>query len=155
MYRIKFFIPIFLLLMCSFTVSNKNSFYQYECIEVGATSKVKMWSPKKGVKYKFNNALKNAVELILFEGIIGEKCTKQSPLLSSTDSKGKFMKIEEAFFSKNGEFSKFANLVSKETENRGVKKDAMIPVYVISISTQELENYLKEKEIIKPLNKGF
>lgn len=148
-------IPLLFLFLNSFTIIHNNTFYQYECISIGTNSTIKIWSPKKGTKYKFQDALKNAVELILFEGISGEKCTKQSPLLNTTESKEKFKKIEATFFSKKGDYSKFVNLVTNENEKRGVKKDVSIPVYTITVSVQEIEKYLKEKEILKPLNNGF
>jgi hypothetical protein len=143
-------------LLCAFTFNyNSNTFYQYECIEIGNSSKIKIWSTQKGSKYNFNDALKNAVQLILFEGLNGDKCISQSPLLNSLESKDRFKKIEEDFFSKAGEYSNFVNLVSKASENRGVKKHNNITVYIISVSTQQLQQYLINKEIIQPLNQGF
>jgi len=144
------------LILTSFEVSSsKNTYYQYECLSVGIDTKIKIWSPKKGLKYKFQDALKDGVNLILKGGLVGGNCNKLSPLLSSTISIEKFSKIEGSFFKKGGDYLKYVNLITKENENKGVKLQNNIAVYVVSISLQELEKYLIQKEVLKPLNKGF
>jgi len=142
------------ILLYSFNLS-KNTYYQYECLSVGTNTKIKIWSLKKGVSYKFQNALKDGVDLILKEGLVGSNCNNLSPLLNSMSAKEKFSKIEASFFKKNGDYLKYVNLISKADESKGVKLQNNIPTYTISISLQELEKYLIQKEILKPLNKGF
>lgn len=140
------------------TFAQKQFAYQVECISVensGSVS-IKIWNTKKGKRYSQQQARKDVVHAILFSGVPGNNgCVTQKPLLSNPQSNEAFKKIENDFFSKNGEWSKFTREASVSTtlpQQIGNKK---WKVYQVSISKDLLRKYLEEHKIIKSLNTGF
>lgn len=154
----------FILLFFSLTIlilptfAQKQFAYQVECISVESSGSVsvKIWNTKKGKKYSQLQARKDAVHAILFSGVPGSNgCVTQKPILSTPESIETFIKIENDFFSKNGEWSKFTREASISTtlpQQIGHKK---WKVYQVSISKDLLRKYLEEHKIIKSLNSGF
>jgi hypothetical protein len=154
----------FILLFFSLTILILQSFaqrqfaYQVECISVensGSVS-VKIWNTKKGKKYSQLQARKDAVHAILFSGVPGNNgCITQKPILSTPESIEAFKKIENDFFSKNGEWSKFTREASISTTLPQQIEDKKWKVYQVSISKDLLRKYLEEQKIIKSLTNGF
>jgi hypothetical protein len=154
----------FILLFFSLTIlmlptfAQKQFAYQVECISVensGSVS-VNIWNTKKGKKYSQLQARKDAVHAILFLGVPGSNgCVTQKPFLSTPESIEAFKKIENDFFSKNGEWSKYtreANISTTLPQQIGDKK---WKVFQVSISKDLLRKFLEEHKIIKSLNTGF
>lgn len=140
------------------TFAQKQFAYQVECISVensGSVS-VKIWNTKKGKKYSQLQARKDAVHAILFSGVPGSNgCVTQKPILSTPESIEAFKKIENDFFSKNGEWSIFTREASISTTLPQQIGDKKWKVYQVSISKDLLRKYLEEHKIIKSLNTGF
>ncbi len=148
------------LLITPFLVSLSDNFknYQTECVTLEADGyiTIKIWDTKKGSRYKYNKAKKDAIHAILFSGISGGKgCSTQPPILNKSEEQENFKKIEKSFFAKKGKWSIFTRssaTVSTLPANLGKKK---WKVYHVSISKNELRKYLEEQKIIKSLTNGF
>ena len=144
------------LMLLSFASNNRN--YQTECvtIETDGYVTIKIWDTKKGAKYKPEQARKDAVHAILYSGISGGTgCSTQPPILNKAEEQDNFKSIEKSFFAKKGKWSMFTRSSATETTlpaNLGVKN---WKVYQVSISKNELRNYLEEQKIIKSLTNGF
>jgi len=144
------------LVLLSFSTSNRN--YQTECItiETDGYISIKIWNTKKGIKYKPEQARKDAIHAILFSGIsAGNGCTTQPPILNKSEEQENFKMIEKSFFAKKGKWSMFTRSATTEItlpSNLGVKN---WKVYQVSISKNELRKYLENQKIIKSLTHGF
>ena len=156
--KITFLLFTISLFFAAFAPSKKTNSYQTECVslETDGYVTIRIWNTRKGLKYKFDQARKEAIHSILFSGIAGGNgCSTQPPLLTSVDDQSSFMKVEKSFFSTKGSWSRFTR---NGTENSfGTKNDisATCKVYQVSIAKKELRKYLEDNKIIKPLNSGF
>jgi len=155
----KFILLFFGLIILSLpTYAQKQFAYQVECISVENNDSVtiKIWNTKKAKKYSQLQARKDAVHAILFSGVSGSNgCVTQKPLLSTPESIEAFKKIENYFFSKNGEWGKYTREASVATTLPQQIGDKKWKVYQVSISKDLLRKYLEEQKIIKSLNSGF
>jgi hypothetical protein len=142
--------------LTSFTAKQRT--YQTECVTIETDGYVvlKLWDIKRGSKYKFEQARKDAVHCILFSGISSiNACSTQPPLLNSSEEKEKFKAIEKSFFAKNGIWSMYTRSSAVETTLPTMVGVKNWKVYQISISKNELRKYLEDQKIIKSLNNGF
>ncbi len=135
---------------------NSPKHFQTECVSVNLEGYTcfKIWSPKKKNKYKFEEAKKDGVYAVLFDGIAGGNgCQSLLPILNDGSEIEKFKTIEKDFFAKSGDWNRFSsnNLKENIKENGGQK----LKVYELSIAKENLRKYLEEKNIIKKLNNGF
>jgi len=144
------------LMLLSFAKINRT--YQTECVtlETDGYITIKIWDTKKGIKYKPEQARKDAVNAILFSGIAGGNgCSNQPPILNKAEEQEKFKSIEKSFFARKGKWSMYTRSSATETTlpaNLGVKN---WKVYQVSISKNELRKFLEEQKIINALNTGF
>jgi len=144
------------LMLLSFAKINRT--YQTECvtIETDGYVTIKIWDTKKGIKYKPEQARKDAVNALLFSGIAGGNgCSTQPPILNKAEEQEKFKSIEKSFFARKGKWSMYTRSSATETtlpENLGVKN---WKVYQVSVSKNELRKFLEEQNIINALNTGF
>lgn len=149
---------IIILASAMLSFSDKLKTYQVECVTIETDGYVvlKLWDVRKGGKYKFEQARKDAVHCVLFSGISSiNGCSNQPPLLNNSEEQEKFKVIEKSFFAKNGVWSMYTRSSAVETTlptTVGVKN---WKVYQISISKNELRKYLEDQKIIKTLNNGF
>lgn len=140
------------------TYAQKQFAYQVECIliENSGSVTIKIWNTKKGKIYSQEQARKDAVHAILYSGVPSNNgCVAQKLLLSTPESIQAFKRIENDFFSKNGEWSKFTREASLSTTLPRQIGDKKWKVYQVSISKDLLRKYLEEHKIIKSLNTGF
>ncbi len=149
-----FFIAFFAL-STSFKCPIKNC--QLECVSTNLSGYVvlKIWDTKKGATYKLVNAKRDCIYAVLYSGLSeNRECLTQPPLLNQIEERIEFQKIENSFFSKNGDWSRFvvSGEISKSGQNTIVNN---CKVYQISISKDELRKYLESRNIIKSLNHGF
>ena len=147
-----------ILLSAGISSSKKTNSYQTECVSLDTDGyvSIRIWNTRKGLKYKLDQARKEAIHSILFSGIAGGNgCSTQPPILTSVDDQSSFEKVEKSFFSSKGNWSRFTR---NGTENSfGTKNDisATCKIYQLSIAKKELRKYLEDNQIIKPLNSGF
>jgi len=134
------------------------SLYQNECTEISNDGHVtlKIWNPEKGRKYKLGDAQKDAIRVILFNGIASNKqCIGQKPLLQNEKEKSDFNKISEDFFKANGSWKTYVHSSNLENALPDKVGEKNWNVYQISVDRTMLKKYLEEQEVIKPLNTGF
>jgi hypothetical protein len=141
----------------SFGFSNRTS-YQYSCIGISSDGSVKIeiWNPKEGKSYDLETARKDAIHAMLFSGITsGENCSAMLPILNSKEEVDRFKGIEKKFFSKRGEYFRFATQIKEEAANSAPNKNIKVKSFKIVIFKENLRNYLMEAQIINSLRKGF
>lgn len=144
------------LFICNVSVSQ--SIYQNECAGISNDGNItlKIWNPDKGKRYKMENAQKDAIRVILHNGIASNKeCVGQKPLLKTSNEKKEFERKLNNFFEKNGEWhtythsSKIATTLPEKIGEKDWK------VYQVTVNRNLLKKYLEEKEVIKPIKSGF
>lgn len=147
------FISIILL---SFTSNNRN--YQTECISIETDGyiTIKIWDTYKGMKYKPEQARKDAIHAVLYSGIAGGNgCSTLPPILDKVEESEKFKSIEMKFFRRNGKWILFTKSSAIETTLPVALGEKSWKVYQVSISKNELRKYLEDQNIINSLIKGF
>lgn len=117
-------------------VASKNTFFK--CVEIASSGVILSTEADKEMIIQ-----KEAVKLLLLEGIESKSCGNQGPLLKTSESVKAFEGIEKEFFSKKGDFQKFVTIKSSLTE------------VIVEVKTKNLSEYLIEKGIIKNLSNGF
>lgn len=149
---------IMLPILALLSFNKANVTYQTECVSLETNGYVtfKIWDTKKGDKYKPEQAMKDAVNAILYSGISGSNgCLTQPPILNKLEEQEKFKSIEKSFFANNGKWSIYTRNSSPETiisKSIGTKN---WKVYQVSVSKNELRKYLEQQKIINSLNSGF
>ena len=156
--NIRFVLLIMVLsLFANFNALSQSSF-QTECasLQTSGYIVIKIWDVKKGAKYSFNQARKDAIYAVLISGVAGGAgCTTQPPILKTSDDQLNFKKISKTFFKKNGKWTSFtrsSEIATAQPSSLGVNN---WKVYEIKISKDELRKHLEEQKIIKSLNNGF
>ena len=147
---------IYSLATVSFSTMLKN--YQVECVNLNSDGYVtmKIWDTKKGIKYKPEQARKDAIHAILFSGVSGGAgCSTQPPILNTSEEQNNFKAIEKSFFAKNGKWAAYTRNSTTETTLPVSLGEKNWKVYQVSVSKNELRNFLEEQKIIKSLNQGF
>lgn len=149
---------LLLLSFCNLSFIKITNQYQTECINLDADGYVtmKIWDTKKGIKYKPEQARKDAIHAILFSGVTGGAgCTTQPPILNTSEEQNNFKAIEKSFFAKNGKWAAYTRNSTTETTLPVSLGEKNWKVYQVSVSKNELRNFLEEQKIIKSLNQGF
>lgn len=144
------------ILLFSFTTNRKT--LQTECVSLEKQGYVtfKIWNPVKGKNYTSKQAQKDAIIAILFAGISGNNgCISQPPILNNSTSQDKFKTIEKKFFSAKGKWTNFTRSSAIETTMPNAIGEKSWKVYQITVSRDELQKYLQEKQIINSLNTAF
>lgn len=117
-------------------VASKNTFFN--CVETTSSGVILSTEADKEAIIQ-----KEAVKLLLLEGIESKSCGNQRPLLKSSESIKAFESIEKEFFSKKGDYQRFVSIKSSSTK------------VVVEVKTKNLSEYLIEQGIIKKLSNGF
>ena len=117
-------------------VASKNTFFN--CVETTSSGVILSTEADKEAIIQ-----KEAVKLLLLEGIESKSCGNQRPLLKSSESIKAFESIEKEFFSKKGDYQGFVSIKSSSTK------------VVVEVKTKNLSEYLIEQGIIKKLSNGF
>jgi len=132
--------------------------YQTECISIQSDGSVafKIWDTKKGDKYTSEQARKDAIHAVLFSSVSGGAgCTTQPPILNTSEEQNNFKAIEKSFFAKNGKWAVYTRNSTTETTLPTSLGENNWKVYQVSVSKNELRNFLEEQKVIKSLNQGF
>jgi len=138
--------------------AQSQSLYQNECTELSNDGHVtlKIWNPEKGKKYKMEDAQKDAIRVILFNGIASnDQCVGQKPLLQNEKEKSDFERILKDFFKSNGDWQTYIHSSNLENALPDKVGEKNWNVYQIAVDRTMLKKYLEEQEIIKPINTGF
>lgn len=154
----KHIIVAILLFFAFIPFAQSQSLYQNECTEISNDGHItlKIWNPEKGKKYKMEDAQKDAIRVILYNGIASnDQCVSQKPLLQNEKEKSYFERISKEFFKTNGNWQSYIHSSNLENALPDKVGEKNWNVYHISVDRTMLKKYLEEQEVIKPLNTGF
>lgn len=126
---------------------------QFACKSIaGESITIEIWKTKKK-KYKHREAQKDAIYIVLFNGIpSSENCSGQKPLLNDKPAINKFKEIEKEFFAGSGPWIKFSLNGNYHEEIQSQENNR---IHIISVNKNQLRKYLEQEKIIKPLNSIF
>lgn len=133
--------------------------YEIECVGIGkpGTKVIKVWSYSKKATIAINQAKKNAVHGIIFQGYAGggQGCTAQKPLVSDPAVEQQKEEFFDNFFEDEGKFMKFVSNSGDATpEVMKVGKEYKIGV-VVTVMSDNLRKDLEAAGVIKGLASGF
>lgn len=135
--------------------------YEIEAVSTGApgTYLIKVWSYSKKPELAIEQAKKNAVHAIIFQGYTGKPgVSGQQPLSSNPNLEQEQKEFFTNFFEDGGKYMKFVSLSndgSVAAEDRlKVGKEYKIGV-VVSVNVSLLRKDLEAAGIIRSLNSGF
>jgi hypothetical protein len=135
--------------------------YDIECAGIGAgtegTYLVRVWTYSKNPKKVTTNQMKkNAVHGVLFKGFSGETgCTSQKPIIRSVSVYYEKSDFFNLFFSDEGGYLKYANIVSSSLEIIKLQKKEFKVGAIFSISKDLLRKDLESAGVIRGLSSGF
>ena len=149
-------LAIFILTIATMSFRGPNMDSQVECggkISDGYY-RINVFNIKRGIKYKFKNAAKDAVHAFLFRGWPSAlNCLEHKPLINTPDEKKLFDEKCAGFFSK--EFLLYVNSASEHPVTVQQKGSVQCKVYTLNIAGDNLRKFLEEKGVIRKLNTGF
>lgn len=131
--------------------------YDIECAGTGAegTYLIKVWAYSKKNKVETNILKKFAVHGVIFKGFSGERgCTSQKPLAGSPGVEQEKADFFKPFFSDNGDYLKYATIVSGSTETIKLGKEYKVGV-TVTVSKDLLRKDLEAAGVIRGLSSGF
>lgn len=153
-YKIKLFVLSLLLVACS----SRDITYNATAVSFEADGylDIEIWNINEGASYEPEQALKDALNNILYFGVLSNnKFTAQKPLLLTIENRENFKRIENEFFKNNGTWSKFARMSSNQSASTQNLSPNDFEVYRVSIAKGLLRKYLEEQKIINPITTGF
>lgn len=148
-YTLKLFLFILIVSSCS----NRN--YMVSCVDTYKTGYVNLTlSNQRKATYKRNQeARKQAIRAILFTGVAQSSgCPTIKPMLQTFEEKKKFEAISNEIFSKRGLWIDFT---AEAPQQKGAGNNGNMAIYPVTVSTDQLRNYLEQKKIVKPLKSIF
>lgn len=166
-----FFLNIIILIVVSFNIdaqtqskSNKDTkhwIYEIEAVSTGSSGSylIKVWSYSKKPVLAIEQAKKNAVHGIIFQGFTGKPgVSGQKPLTSNSNLEQEKREFFDPFFEDGGKYMKFVSLSndgSIAAEDRlKVGNQYKIGV-IVSVNVAALRKDLEDAGIIKGLSNGF
>jgi hypothetical protein len=168
MKNICFIFVYFLLVSHSFSQGNRkanqdtqNWRYEVEGVGVGkeGTYLVRVWSYSKKPDIAIEQAKKNAVHAIIFQGFIGlNRVGSQPPICNEPGAEKKHEDFFKSFFADNGYYMKYVFLSSdgavSEADRQKIGKEFKIGV-IVSVRKDLLIKDLVSAGIVKSLSSGF
>lgn len=137
--------------------------YEVQCVGVGneGTKLIKVFSYSKKADVAIEQAKKNAVHAVIFQGYTGNSgsgCPSQRPLAASPSLEDEKKEFFDAFFADGGKYMKFVSVsgdgaVAAEDRMK-VGKEYKIGV-VVSVMYDLLRADLEAAGIVKGLSSGF
>ncbi len=148
---------LILLISSCKTSSYANYDYKSKCLgsELDGSQTIKAWGKGSGRKDAVEQAKKNAVRDIVFNGIQdGQEGCKLKPLLLEVNAEEKYQTYFNTFFTDGGEFTKFVSLkderLSSQIFREKVKgKDYSVYSVVVRVMNEDLKNKLIKDQILK------
>lgn len=137
--------------------------YEVQCVGVGneGTKLIKVFSYSKKPDVAIDQAKKNAVHAMIFQGFNGNSgsgCPTQKPLVSNPNLEQEKSEFFDAFFADGGKYMKFVSVsgdgqVAAEDRMK-VGKEYKVGV-VVSVMYDLLRADLEAAGIVKGLSSGF
>jgi hypothetical protein len=137
--------------------------YEVECVGVGVegTKLIKVWSYSKNPTVAMEQAKKNAIHAMIFQGFAGNGktgCSTQRPLTNNPGLENEKDEFFNSFFADHGKYMKYATLSNDGAIGPGdrvkVGKEYKVGV-VVGVLYDQLRKDLEDAGIIKGLNNGF
>lgn len=137
--------------------------YEIECVSTGieGTYLIKVWSYSKKPDVAIEQAKKNAVHGIVFQGYAGgaQGCSSQKPLSRNPNLEIEQKDFFKEFFADGGKYMKYVSLSTDGSVASGdrlkvSKKEYKIGV-IVSVRKDELRKDLETAGVIRGLTAGF
>lgn len=137
--------------------------YEIECMGTGTEGNylVKVWSFSRKPHVAAEQAKKNAVHAVIFQGVpAGDRgCVSQPPLARSANLEQEKAPFFDDFFREGGKYQKFVNLTTNGAIAAGDRykigrREYKIGV-IVSVNKSLLREDLEEAGIIRGLSSGF
>jgi len=135
--------------------------YEIEAVSEGkeGTYLVKVWSYSKKSKVAIEQAKKNAVHGVIFQGVIGSgRISGQPPIASNSGIEMQFSDFFKAFFKDGGDYNKYISISNDGSVSPGdiqkVGKEYKVGV-LVSVRKDLLKKALEDAGVIKGLSSGF
>ena len=137
--------------------------YEVQCVGVGneGTKLIKVFSYSKKADVAIDQAKKNAVHAMIFQGYNGNSgsgCPTQKPLTNNPGLEQEKSEYFDSFFADGGKYMKFVSVSgdgSVASEDRmKVGKEYKVGV-ILSVNAALLRKDLESAGIIKSLSSGF
>ena len=137
--------------------------YEIQCVGTGVqgTYLIKVWSYSKDPKIAIEQAKKNAVHAIIFQGFAGgaQGCVTQKPLARNPNIENEQAGFFSTFFADGGKYMKYVTLtndgaVGAADRYKIGKREYKIGV-IVSVRKDELRKDLENAGIIRGLADGF
>ena len=134
--------------------------YETECAGregVKGVYSLLVYSYSRNADVAVEQAKKNAVHSVVFQGVSGEKCTSKRPLIENATLDQRQEAFFESFFSDGGDYMKFA---VRSTDASGTKvmklskREYKVGVKV-DVNIEQLRKHLEKSGIIKGLGSMF
>lgn len=122
---------------------------------------LKVWSYSKSTFVAEEQAKKNAIHAMVFQGAPANKDKRIAnlrPLLQDPAAEATHKEFFDEFFAETGEYKRFARMSNNGFADiiKYGKKDKKYRVgVVVMVETAALRKYLEQSGIIKSLNQGF
>ena len=137
--------------------------YEVQCVGVGVegTKLVKVFSYSKNAKVALEQAKKNAIHAMIFQGFIGNSvsgCSTVKPLTNNPNLENEKADFFDGFFADGGKYMKFVTVSGDGAVAAGdhmkVGKEYKIGV-VVSVAYDALRKVLEAAGVVRSLNSGF
>lgn len=137
--------------------------YEIECVGTGVqgTYLIKVWSYSRKPQVAIEQAKKNAVHGVIFQGFAGgsQRCTTQKPIVRNPNIEQEKASFFKNFFADGGKYMKYVSLsndgaIAASDRLKISKREYKIGV-IVSVRKDELRKDLEDAGIIKGLASGF
>jgi hypothetical protein len=153
-----FLITLFILPSCNSQKKIAGNYsYKTEClgIEMDGSQTVKAWGNGRNRFDAIEQARKNAVNDVLFNGIYeGKQDCEKRPVVAEVNARQKYEEYFNKFFSDGGEYKKFVSLKDerigqKVSRDRKGARQSITHGVVVRVLRAELKQKMIEDKIIK------
>lgn len=137
--------------------------YEVECVGTGTqgSALIKVWSYSRKPKVAIEQAKKNAIHAIIFQGYAGGKmgCKTQKPLVRNPNIENEKADFFKEFFAEGGKYMKYVSVTNDGAVGAGdrlkiSKREYKIGV-IVSVRKDQLRKDLENAGIVKGLSSGF
>ena len=119
---------------------------------------IRVWSYSKDVNVAREQATKNAVHGVVFQGVQADKekrITAVLPLVKSIAVKNQYSAFFEDFFSEGGDYRRFVNTTNVSDKIRKIEKKMYKVGVVVNVDYSALRTFLEENGVVKKMSSGF
>jgi hypothetical protein len=146
---------VLMLSACSPQKQNAGNYnYKTEClgVEMDGSQTVKAWGSGKNRSLALEQAKKNAVRDVLFNGIIeGKSDCEKRPVVPEVNAQLKYEPYFNKFFADGGEYKNFVSMKDEQIGSRDVKgaRESITVGAVIRVLRNELKQKMTADGILK------